>query len=121
LGTLLHWACIYQKEKIVSLLVSKKPSLSEKFSSSSKSDKIIYYADKTPLEIATIKNNYKIVLLIVRWPIAHKMLPIPIQQSIQEILCIANNMHNVNKKDFKVLLINAILIEWFQCEQFIHQ
>jgi len=102
---LIHWACYYEREKIVSLLVSKNATLSLKFEFIGK------YNGKTPFEIATINNSQKIrAILIETWPKIHKMLPMPTKSSIEELLCCISQNYNI-PKELHIKIIHTMLMK----------
>jgi len=106
-GTLLHWACSFEREKIVSLLLSKNAALA-----------INEHNNKSPLEIATRTGNQKIrsILLKVNWPKTHKVLPTPIQNSIEETLYCVSKIYNI-PKELNIKIINTMLIKVIKWEE----
>jgi len=108
-GTFLHWACLYKREKVVALLISKNANLSLSFHDHY--DDLGYegFQYHTPFEIATAMNNQKIVDIFLRsWPKTHNLLPPDIQFSIEEILVCMNKIYD-SPKELRTMIICSLL------------
>jgi len=105
-GTFLHWACIYKREKIVSLLVSKNANLFLPFRDFYDDRDYITFDNKNPIQIATRMNDQKIIdiFLRVNWPKTHKILQRPLQRCIEETMVCLKTMNNIPNEIYLTII-----------------